>query len=49
MRHRALATLSVLGPGFAVAATGVGAGDVVTAAVEKFPEPKRQRYLQGLG
>ena len=33
MRRPLLTTLTLLGPGFAVAATGVGAGDVVTAAV----------------
>ncbi len=33
MKRSLLATFSVLGPGFAVAATGIGAGDVVAAAV----------------
>lgn len=33
MSRSLLKTMSLLGPGFAVAATGVGAGDVVTAAL----------------
>ncbi len=33
MKRSFLATFSILGPGFAVAATGIGAGDVVAAAV----------------
>jgi len=33
MKRSLIATLGILGPGFAVAATGVGAGDIVTCAV----------------
>jgi len=33
MRHSLVGTLSLIGPGVAVAATGIGAGDVVAAAV----------------